>query len=100
MSAPANFFSAFTPPLQRRAVDRPFRLGDRLGPSDMQPQAVEAQAEQAALLGGAIENGARRKTSSGDASNSSRLDDADAGIDEGRDMAVLARRQPALARPW
>ena len=54
-----------------RSLDRVFGLRDRLRPPDMQPQPVEAQAEQAPPFGGAEEERREAEHVLADVSNSS-----------------------------
>src|SRR5579862_1305399 len=87
------------------ALDRPFGFLDRLRPADMQPDAIEPHAEQTPFFRGGEEEGREAKHIGADAGEELRLDDPDAGIDEGRDAAGIARPKPPgaihgeIARP-
>ena len=66
----------------------------------MHPEAVEANAEEPALCRRGVKERREAKDLRRLALEQLRLDDPDAGIDEGRNLARLARLKRALASSW
>ena len=67
-----------------------------LRPSDMEPQSVEPDAEQAALRRRRVKERGESEDLVRFVFEQFRPGDADAGIDEGRDMARFAGLEPAV----
>ena len=86
------------PALRASTVRFKFRLGDQFRPSDMDPEPVEPNAEKPAPGRRGAGRTGRGERRPGLALEKLRLDDADAGIDEGRRHAGGRAREAALAR--
>src|ERR1700679_2720649 len=81
---------------QGRAADCPVRFRDALRPPHMHPKAVETDAVKPALRRGGVKERGEAEHLRRLAREQLRLDDPNAGIDEGRDMAWLARLKPSV----
>src|SRR3984885_4736266 len=81
---------------QGRAVDGDFRFRDTLRPSDMHPKAIEANAIKPALRRGGVKERGEAEHLRRLACEQLRLNDPEAGINERRDVARLARLKPSV----
>src|SRR6266571_2815095 len=80
----------------RAGQDRGLRLGDCPRGAYMDPQPVEAQSVQSAGCGGAVEQEAQRERPVRGRLEQGGRKDCDAGVDEGDDLPLRARREPPV----